>query len=161
MKSKNLIALSAVALLVASAWVWTSATNSKKDCVTSYVDYGVLNPGTVITKCIAVDSEIDAMTILNASGLAILGTDKYGLQVVCRVNSLPSGAAPIGIKGHEDYVETCKDMPAEFAYWAILVRDGSGPWGWAQTGLLDIKLQPGDSVALVFADNENVKFPND
>lgn len=161
MKNKNLIALVVVALIFTASWVWTSTTSTKRDCVNVYVDYGVLKNNSTLTDCIAVDGKIDGMTALNAAGLAILGTDKYGLQVVCRVNSLPSGASPIGIKGHEDYIETCKDMPAQFAYWAILVRDGSAPWGWAQTGLLDIELKPGDSIGLVFADNENVKFPNE
>lgn len=161
MKNKNVIALLAIAGLLAVSWVITSATSTKKDCVSVYVDYGVLNNGATLTDCIAVDGEIDGMTVLNSAGLAIIGTDKYGLQVVCRVNSLPAGGSPIGIKGHEDYIETCKDMPAQFAYWAILVRNGMAPWGWAETGLLDIKLKAGDSIGLVFADNENVKFPND
>jgi hypothetical protein len=161
MKNKNLIALLAVASLVAVSWVWTTTTNPKADCVTVYVDYGVLKNQTTDTQCIAVDGPIRGMDALNAAGLAILGTEKYGLDIVCRVNSLPSGASAIGIKGHENYIETCKDMPAEFAYWAILVRDGSNPWGWSQTGLSEIKLDAGDSIGLVFSDNENVEFPND
>ena len=161
MKSKNVIALLAVASVVSASWLWTANTNKKSDCVTVYVDYGVLDNQKTDTRCIPVSGPIRGMDALNAAGLAILGTDKYGLDIVCRVNSLPNGAGPIGIKGHEDYVETCNEMPAEFAYWAILVRDGSAPWGWAQTGLSEIKVDAGDSIGLVFADNENVEFPND
>ena len=163
MKNKNLIALLAVAGLVSTAWVWASVNHeaTRSECVEVYVDYGILDKGKIVRDCVPVSGEIDAMTVLNAAGLAIQGTDRYGLSVVCRVNSLPSGGSPILVEGHEEYVETCKDMPAEFAYWAILVRTGVTYWGWAQEGVVDIKLEPGDSIGLVFADNDNVRFPNE
>jgi hypothetical protein len=163
MKNKNVIALLAVAALLAVSWVWTSVNhaNTKANCVEVYVDYGILDNGKVVKDCINVSGKIDAMTVLNAAGFAIQGTDKYGLSVVCRVNSLPSGGSPILVEGHEEYIETCKDMPPAYAYWAILVRTGVTYWGWAQEGVVDIKLEPGDSIGLVFADNDNVRFPNE
>jgi hypothetical protein len=50
-------------------------------------------------------------------------------------------------------------MPAAFAYWAVIVKKGALPWGWADTGIDQVKLETGDSLGLVFVDNENVKFP--
>jgi hypothetical protein len=163
MKNKNLIALLAVAALVAASYIATTInhTATQGNCVEVYVDYGVLDNAKVVKDCVEVVGKVDAMTVLNAAGFYTHGTKKYGLQVVCRLNGLPKGGSPIGIPGHEDYVETCKDMPADFAYWAILVRNGSNPWGWAETGLLDIKLENGDSIGLVFASDEQVDFPNE
>ena len=89
----------------------------------------------------------------------------YVCMCVC---VLPSASEPIGIKGHEDYIESCKDMPAEFAYWAVLEKrkqalpnpaDLNAKWAWAQVGVAELALKPGDSLAFVFADNGNVKFP--
>lgn len=160
MKNKNFIVIASLFGLLAASWIYTSVTSPRQDCVTVYVDYGVLDNGKKVNDCIAVEGNMDAMTVYNSAGLAILGTEKYGLQIVCRVNFLPSGGTPIGIMGHEDYVETCKDMPAEFAYWGIIVRKGSAPWNWADVGIADLKVKNGDSLGLVFVDNENMRFPD-
>jgi hypothetical protein len=127
--------------------------------VSVYVDYGVLDSGATSTKCIPVASEINGLEVLTRAGLSVEGTGKYGLQVVCRVNSMPSATRPIGVKDHEDYVETCAEMPAAFAYWAVIVKRGALPWGWADTGVDQVTLEAGDAVGLVFAENENVRFP--
>lgn len=158
MKSKNLVVVAVIASLIGGSWWWTSSQASKS-CVTVYVDYGVLDNDAKSVECIPTDVPLDGMTAVNMASHAILGTEKYGLDVICKVDSLPKGGVPIGIEGHENYIETCKDMPPAFAYWAILVKTSSTEWGWAQTGLRDVKLNPGDSVALVFADNDNVRFP--
>ncbi len=59
-------------------------------------------------------------------------------------------------------------MPSEKAYWAILEKrkqiipnpfDLNGKYAWAQVGVNELSLNPGDSLALVFADNGNIKFP--
>jgi hypothetical protein len=50
-------------------------------------------------------------------------------------------------------------MPAAFAYWAVLVKDGVLPWGWASTGIDQVTLEAGDSLGLVFFENDNQRFP--
>jgi hypothetical protein len=35
----------------------------------------------------------------------------------------------------------------------------SGAWGWAQTGINEVYLEPGDAIGLVFADEGDVRFP--
>ena len=158
MKTKYLsIFISTAVVLGGVGYVVATAPN--KECVTVYVDYGVLDSNAKSSKCIPVDGTTGGLEILKEAGLSVEGTGKYGLQIACRVNSLPSATKPIGIKDHEDYVETCAEMPAAFAYWAVIVKKGSLPWGWAETGIDKVNLKAGDSVGLVFADNENVKFP--
>lgn len=135
------------------------ATQPNKECITVYVDYGVLDSNSKSSKCLPVTGEANGLKLLTDAGLALEGTGKYGLGVVCRVNSLPSPTQPIGIKDHENYVETCAEMPAAFAYWAVIVKQGALPWGWAATGIEEVTLKPGDSLGLVFVDNENLEFP--
>jgi hypothetical protein len=59
-------------------------------------------------------------------------------------------------------------MPPAEAYWAVLVKEHqvvpmplgiSGAWGWAQTGINEVYLEPGDAIGLVFADEGDVRFP--
>jgi hypothetical protein len=157
-KNRNLSIFISLAVVVGVIGVATVNT-SAKDCVNVYVDYGVLDSNSKSTECVPVSEGANGLEVLTKSGLLIEGTGKYGLQVVCRVNSLPSATRPIGIEGNEDYVETCAEMPAAFAYWAVLVKKGALPWGWADTGIDKVTLNPGDSVGLVFAENDNVRFP--
>jgi hypothetical protein len=157
-RNKNISILISIAIiLTGSFFIASNATN--KQCVGVYVDYGVLDSNAVSTKCVEVSGQVNGLEVLSKAGILIEGTDKYGMQIVCRVNSLPSATRPIGIKDHEDYVETCAEMPATFAYWAVIVKKGALPWGWADTGIDKVMLKDGDSVGLVFAENDNVRFP--
>jgi hypothetical protein len=168
MTSKKTVAISlGIAAIASCLWAWGSASAESK-CVNVYVDYGVLKNNSKVTECVPVSQKTNALSVIEDAGLALEGTDKYGSQIVCRVDNLPSPVKPIGIKGHEDYVEYCLDMPAEYAYWAVLIKRAADPlnpvkldskWGWAQTGVSEVELNPGDSIGLVFADNENVRFP--
>lgn len=169
MKNKTILALIAsLSLVVGGLWFWNSETTPNTECVTVYVDSGVLGNGEPSTTCVDIEGEsATALDVLRSAGYQIEGTAKYGAQIVCRVNDLPSATEAIGIEGHEDYVESCAEMPAAFAYWAVLVKvatdnkfDVTGEWGWAQTGIDEVELNKGDSIGLVFADNENVRFPN-
>jgi len=118
------------------------------------VDYGLLDGGTKLTKCINVSKETTALDVLKKANLKIEGTKKYGLSVVCRVNGLPNTK-----------IESCDTMPSEKAYWAIIIKEKKlisfpkSEWGWGQLAVDQQLLSPGDSVGLVFADNGNVTFP--
>jgi hypothetical protein len=127
------------------------------DCVNVIVDFQSLK-NEKKSQCISVESELDAMTVFNAAGYGIIGTDKYGLQIVCRVNGLPTATQIIG--DHKDYRETCAEMPAEFAYWALLVRTAEKDWHFAEVGIADLKVKPGEQVALVFSVDEKIALPN-
>ena len=129
---------------------------SDSDCIDLYVDYGVLGEST-FEECISESQEVNALDFLKSNGFKVQGTAKYGDAIVCRLNNLP---------GEKE--ETCQEMPSEKAYWAILEKrkqiipnpfNLNGKYAWAQVGINELSLKPGDSLALVFADNGNVRFP--
>lgn len=129
------------------------------NCVTVIVDFQSLK-NEKISQCVKVGSAVEAMTAFNLAGYAIYGTDKYGLQIICRVNALPNAVDPIVSKDQNTYLEKCTDMPAEFAYWALLVRTPEKDWTFAEVGIQDLKINPGEQVALVFSVDGKLELPN-
>ena len=149
---KKILLFTITAGLVLSGFLFIN----KKDnnCVNLYIDYGTLDNKTKLTKCIDVPSKIVALDFLNKSNIEIEGTKKYGLAVVCRVNGLPN-----------EKIESCKSMPPEKAYWAIIIKEKKlipfpkSEWGWGQVAIDQQLLSPGDSIGLVWANNGKVVFP--
>jgi hypothetical protein len=147
----NKIALSLV--IIAGALGLTSLSNDS-ECVNIYVDYASLNKDKKVIGCIPSDRDY-AIDIFRSGGISLEGTGKYGLDVVCRVEGLP---------GPE--IEQCVDMPPENAYWAIIVKEKFSlvnlfpRWGWAQLGVSDLELNPGDSVGLVFVKDGELRWPD-
>ena len=164
---KFLPAILVIALAITGVSLWSAKTAG--NCVTVKIDYGILDSqNTNYEKCIAVSGQLTALELMNNANFKIEGTEKYGNQIVCRINNLPKSNVPIGIKGHEDYIESCKDMPAEFAYWAVFEKskqalpnpaDLNTKWTYAQVGVAELAVKAGDSLAFVFTDNGNVKYP--
>ena len=131
--------------------------NVNADCVNLYVDYGTLQNGEKFQECLPVNGRTNALDLLSTAGFTTEGTLEYGEAILCRLNNLPDAT-----------VETCESMPPAEAYWAVLVKEHqvvpvplgiTGAWGWAQTGIDGVYLNPGDSLGLVFADNGEVRFP--
>jgi hypothetical protein len=127
------------------------------DCVSIYVDYGSLDSGSPIEKCITTSGEATALTLLNIARITTEGTQKYGNAVVCRVNGLPDAT-----------VESCSEMPPAESYWAVFIKEyepfpipfnTAGEWGWAQTGFNEVHLHNGESLGLVFIENGEVRYP--
>ena len=131
------------------------SSNASSDCIVLYVDFGPLDNDNKVSKCLPASGNTTAGDILRDGNIAIEGTGKYGLQVVCRVNSLPSKET-----------ESCEIMPSEKAYWAIIVKENFSlinlfpKWGWAQVGVADLKLNPGDSLGLVFVKDGELRWPD-
>jgi hypothetical protein len=147
----------AIALAVGLATTGIVLHNTNADCVNLYVDFGPLKNAEKIEKCIPVNGKTNALDLLNSSGFSTQGTAEYGDAVLCRLNNLPNNIE-----------ESCDSMPPAESYWAVLVREHqivpnplgiAGSWGWAQTGIDGVYLNPGDSLGLVFADKGEVKFP--
>ena len=139
-------AILAVVVVMGSLAVFEAT--SDKDCINLYVDYGNLEKST-FNECVTSTSDIKAIDLLVNNNFTLHGTDKYGTAVLCRLNGLPK----------ED---ECKDMPSENAYWAILEKRDQilfEDYVWAQVGINELILSPGDSLALVFATNGTVNFP--
>jgi hypothetical protein len=131
--------------------------SSEADCVNVYVDYGPLDNNSKVTKCVPVSGKTNALDVLASANLSTQGTQQYGNAILCRLNGLPIESE-----------ETCEGMPPAESYWAVLVKehrlitlpfDTGAVWGWAQTGINEVYLNPGDSLGLVFADNGEVKLP--
>lgn len=128
---------------------------SDKGCINLYVDYGQLDNETKLTKCIDVSTKTIALDVLKKANLKIEGTKKYGLGVVCRVNSLPDAK-----------VESCETMPPAEAYWAIIIKEKQvipfprKEWGWGQLAVDQQYLNLGDSIGLVWTGPKGeLKFP--
>lgn len=142
-----------------------STAKPSTNCINLVIDYASLNADGNRTECIdsttTANTDVIAYNFLRDAGVSIDGTNKYGLNVVCRVNGFPSATNPIKISDHENYIEPCKNMPPEFAYWALLVKDPGGKWKWAESGISKLKLKSGSSIALVFSENGNTRFPNE
>jgi hypothetical protein len=149
---KKTIVTVAAAGLVAGGFYISSASN--EDCVNLYVDYGSINNQEKITRCISAVDDTNALDILAKASLKIEGTNKYGNAVVCRVNGLPDKS-----------VESCEIMPPENAYWAVIIKKKqvipfpSNEWGWAQKGINETYLSPGDNLGLVFSTDGDVRWP--
>lgn len=152
MKNKLFISI----LVITGFWGFLSIVDKPNNqCVNVYIDFGSLDNNKKVIGCIAVDQKETALTILEKTGVKLDGTEKYGLQVVCRVDGLPGPKK-----------ESCATMPPENAYWAVIVKNKSSvidpikKWGWADKGVSELYLKSGDSVGLVFTENGKVKWPD-
>jgi hypothetical protein len=152
---KKIISLIGIGILVGVSFVVLDFT--KSTCVNLVVDYGSLDSGSVVEKCIETSGEVSALEIMANAKIEVQGTDKYGNAVVCRLNGLPDAS-----------VESCAEMPPAEAYWAVYVKEHElfpipfnteGEWGWAQTGFDEVHLHNGDSLGLVFIENGEVRYP--
>lgn len=159
MKKIAMVAVLGMALAVSGCSTQPTTSVDASKCVNVVVDFQSLKTEKVST-CVKVDGKMDAMTVFNAAGYAIQGTDKYGLQIVCRVNGLPDGVHAIKSDKHKGYVEKCADMPADFAYWALLIKTKDKDWTFAPVGIADLRVVPGEQVALVFSVDEKMVLPN-
>jgi hypothetical protein len=156
---KKLALTLTVGLALAISGCTAQTTTTSADCVNVIVDFQSLKSEKT-SQCVKVEGSIDAMTVFNAAGYAIHGTDKYGLQIVCRVNGLPDATHPVKSEKQKGYVEKCTDMPSEFAYWALLIRTPDKDWTYAPVGIADLDVKPGEQVALVFSVDEKMVLPN-
>jgi hypothetical protein len=147
--------LTSIAIIILVFVGLHNINKSDNDCINLYVDYGQLDGGTKLTKCIQSPTKIIALDVLRKANLEIEGTKKYGLGVVCRVNSLPDAKT-----------ESCEIMPPENAYWAIIIKERQvlpfprKEWGWGQLAVDQQYLKPGDSIGLVWTGPKGeLKFP--
>lgn len=121
------------------------STATDSGCVTVYYDNSIDKPK---SQCLSEAGYTDATSILNRAGYQLEGTQKYPDQIVCRVNNYPTKDT-----------EKCINMPPANKYWAIIVNE-KGKWDWAQVGINQIKLKPGQGIGLIYAINGTVNLPN-
>ena len=117
-----------------------------------YIDGTALDGGEEAA-CVPAEGAVPASDLLAEAGVTTEGTVEYGDQVICRVNGLPAADQVIPAEDGSDYVETCQSMPAAFAYWSLWVKPADGEWAYAQEGLSTLRVQPGETVGLLFTLN--------
>ena len=134
----------------ASPAATTSAAAGPCTGVKVIVDSGSLKQAAADTSvCVPVDAPTLASEVLDKAKVKTEGTTDYPKELACRVNGVPAADFDITHKGGT-YREECSKMPAAFAYWALWVKPASGDWAYAQEGLATLKLNPGESVELLF-----------
>ncbi|MCU1568242.1 MAG: hypothetical protein JWQ56_3179, partial [Pseudarthrobacter sp.] len=99
--------------------------------------------------CVPVDAATPASKVLEEADIKTVGTEQYPTELVCRVNGVPAADFDIAHKGGT-YREECKGMPAAFAYWSLWTKPASGDWAYAQEGLATLKVNPGESLELLY-----------
>jgi hypothetical protein len=123
------------------------------------VNFGIL--GKRQATCVEATEPMNAKELLKEAGFLTQGTDAYGDQIVCRVNELPSPTEAFEVPGEEPYIESCKNMPPAFAYWALWVRsDAEAKWEYATEGVGTLELKPGESIGLAFSTGGATPTPN-
>lgn len=109
--------------------------------------------------CVTTDATITAAEAFTKAGVTTEGTKQYGDQVVCRVNGIPSAELDIPASDGSTYHEQCQGMPAAFAYWALWMKPAGGAWAYAQEGMSTQKVEPGQSVELLFTLDDKPATP--
>jgi hypothetical protein len=74
---------------------------------------------------------------------------------------VPSADLVIPAADGSEYKETCAAMPSANAYWAAWIKPAGGSWDYAQEGLTTLKVEPGQSLELLFALNGEPAAPTD
>ncbi|TFC52208.1 hypothetical protein E3T26_06075 [Cryobacterium sp. TMT1-21] len=129
--------------------------------VSVVVDFGSLDAAR-ITDCVDTGAAgtVAASEVMKSAGVTTEGTVEWGDQVVCRVNDRPAAAETIEIDGEAPFTEACQSMPAAAAYWALWVKPtADASWEYASEGLGSLKLEPGQSVGLVFTTGTETPTP--
>lgn len=125
------------------------------------IDFDIMDAAP-IDQCIPTTEPVDGLAVLAEANVTVEGTADYGLDVVCRVNGLPSATTQLNLPGHESYRERCEKMTPEFAYWSVWVEDrATGAWDYAPVGIDALSLNPGESLGLTFTTGAHTDPPQD
>ena len=150
---------SSYALLLVAALTLSGCSTSTTDfasdgsCDGVAVEINFSGEAENIERCVVLNGNSEtAKNVLASAGISVEGTKAFGDAVVCRVNNVPSAEEELIIEGEDPYLETCEDMPAAFAYWALWVKESDGAeWGYAMEGISSLQLTKGQSVGLAFS----------
>ncbi len=127
--------------------------------VTLIVDSGDLDADGDRTTCVVTDQTIGAADALSIAAIRTEGTVEYPDEIVCRVDDVPSAETELTATDGTVVKETCESMPPAHAYWSLWVKPADGEWAYAQEGLATLKLEPGDSLELLFQLNGEPAAP--
>jgi hypothetical protein len=130
----------------------TASSSASDTCpgVKVIVDSGSLKQAAADKSvCVPVEAATPASKVLEEADIKTEGTEQYPTELVCRVNGVPAADLDITHKAGT-YREECKGMPAAFAYWSLWTKPASGDWAYAQEGLATLKVNPGESLELLY-----------
>jgi hypothetical protein len=133
----------------------------ESDCagVGVVVDFGALDAAAA-SDCVDTSSTIAATAVLDEAGVTTEGSAEWGDQIVCRVNDRPGPDETVEVAGEASFVESCQSMPPAYAYWALWVKPSAdSEWEYAQEGLGSLRLEPGQSVGLVYTTGTETPTP--
>lgn len=127
----------------------TSASAGPCTGVQVIVDSGSLKQDAADTSvCVPADEPTLASAVLSEADVKIEGTAKYPTSFACRVNGVP--AADFDIKHKGGTIREACDDKNTVSYWALWVKPAAGTWAYAQEGLDSLKLNPGESLELLY-----------
>jgi hypothetical protein len=100
--------------------------------VTVVVDFRELG-GDVVVRCAPGPggqgfTGLDALT---EAGYQVAGTQRWGMQFVCRIQGRPAGNEDLEIPGDDSYREDCGGTPPETAYWTYWYASNGGDWKYS------------------------------
>jgi hypothetical protein len=164
----NILTVVLPIVIVSTIW-FEGPKEATHSCITLHVDYGISATEPTFDACIPEFEKANAYGLLSSWHFSYLGTKLQGPAIICRLYSTthyaPSASLPLGVPGHESYVEHCIDKPASFAHWAVIIMRGKHEkskamnWRYTDKKLWDITLYPGDGVGLVFVVNHKLVLP--
>jgi hypothetical protein len=100
--------------------------------VTVVVDFSALG-GDVVVRCAAGPGGqgFSGLDALDAAGFSVTGTQRWGMQFVCRIQGRPTAREDLAIPGDDSYHEDCGDTPPEAAYWGYWYASNGGSWRYS------------------------------
>lgn len=115
-----------------------SGTCTTSRGVSVVVDFRELG-GSTVRRCALPDPGQSAFAgsgtdALRAAGLDVVGTDSYGLGIVCRLAGKPSASTTLQVAGR-DYRESCRTTPPTGAHWGYWhTSSAKGSWQLSRYG---------------------------
>ncbi|MEO7058800.1 MAG: hypothetical protein ABI083_03715 [Lapillicoccus sp.] len=114
-------------------------------------------PAATVTRCSPNPAPGTARTGIQAmqdAGITPVGTQRYGLAFVCRIQGRPSATEAIPVTGNPAYHEGCVNTPPPSAYWGYWYADGTGStWTYGSQGASSHTVIPGGFEGWSFALN--------
>jgi hypothetical protein len=100
--------------------------------VTVVVDFRALG-GDLVERCAPGPggegfTGLDALT---GAGFSAAGTQRWGMEFVCRIQGEPAASDRLSIPGDDSYREDCGDTPPETAYWSYWYASNGGDWKYS------------------------------
>jgi hypothetical protein len=102
--------------------------------VTVVVDFSALG-GDVVVRCApgTGGQGFTGLDALTQAGFAVAGTQRWGMEFVCRIQGRPTAHEDLAIPGDDSYHEDCGDTPPETAYWGYWYASNGGSWRYSST----------------------------